>query len=140
MESLLCTLGLAKDPSDILSMNLSLLLRRAAGESCAGRSRGIEWERHRSFLDHAERPPPGGFVLTSKPEVMCWCIGVELGVGDKFSISSNNKSHKIRMVAGFAEVIEREATSVAAACNIPNVLIAPFRIVNWFRLPVRNSS
>jgi hypothetical protein len=32
------------------------------------------------------------------------------------------------MVAGFAEVIEREETLVAAACNAPNALIVPFRI------------
>jgi hypothetical protein len=31
------------------------------------------------------------------------------------------------MVAGFAEVIESEATLVAAACNHPNWLLLPFR-------------
>jgi hypothetical protein len=31
------------------------------------------------------------------------------------------------MVAGFAEVIEREETLVAAACNHPNLLVIPFR-------------
>jgi hypothetical protein len=31
------------------------------------------------------------------------------------------------MVAGFAEVIEREETLVAAACNHPNCLVLPFR-------------
>jgi hypothetical protein len=32
------------------------------------------------------------------------------------------------MVAEFAEVIDREETLVAAACNAPNALIIPFRI------------
>jgi hypothetical protein len=32
------------------------------------------------------------------------------------------------MVAGFPEVIEREDSLVAAACNVPNALIVPFRI------------
>jgi hypothetical protein len=31
------------------------------------------------------------------------------------------------MVAGFAEVIEREETLVAAARNHPNCLVSPFR-------------
>jgi hypothetical protein len=30
------------------------------------------------------------------------------------------------MVAGFAEVIEREETLVAEACNHPNLLVLPF--------------
>jgi hypothetical protein len=30
------------------------------------------------------------------------------------------------MVAGFAEVIESEATLVALACNHPNCLVVPF--------------
>jgi len=30
-------------------------------------------------------------------------------------------------VAGFVEVIETEATLVAAACNHPNLLVIPFR-------------
>jgi hypothetical protein len=30
------------------------------------------------------------------------------------------------MVAGFAEVIESEATLVALACNHPNLLVLPF--------------
>jgi hypothetical protein len=33
---------------------------------------------------------------------------------------------QIRMVAGFAEVIEREGTLVAEACNHPNCLVLPF--------------
>jgi len=32
------------------------------------------------------------------------------------------------MVAGFAEVIEREETLVAEACNHPNCLVLPFRL------------
>jgi hypothetical protein len=32
------------------------------------------------------------------------------------------------MVAGFAEVIESEATLVAAACNVPNLLVVAFRV------------
>jgi hypothetical protein len=32
------------------------------------------------------------------------------------------------MVAEFAEVIEREATLVAAACNHPNCLALPFSL------------
>jgi hypothetical protein len=32
------------------------------------------------------------------------------------------------MVAGFAEVIESEATLVALACNHPNCLVLPFRL------------
>jgi hypothetical protein len=32
------------------------------------------------------------------------------------------------MVAGFAEVIEREETLDAAACNHPNCLVLPFRL------------
>jgi hypothetical protein len=31
------------------------------------------------------------------------------------------------MVAGFAEVIDREEILVAAACNHPNCLVLPFR-------------
>jgi hypothetical protein len=31
------------------------------------------------------------------------------------------------MVVGFAEVIEREETLVAEACNHPNLLVIPFR-------------
>jgi hypothetical protein len=31
------------------------------------------------------------------------------------------------MVAGFEEVIEREETLVAEACNHPNLLVIPFR-------------
>ena len=34
---------------------------------------------------------------------------------------------QIRMVAGFAEVIESEATLVAEACNHPNLLVLQFR-------------
>jgi hypothetical protein len=34
---------------------------------------------------------------------------------------------QIRMVAGFAEVIDREETLVATACNHPNCLVLPFR-------------
>jgi hypothetical protein len=30
------------------------------------------------------------------------------------------------MVAGFVEVIDREETLVAAACNHPNLLVLPF--------------
>jgi hypothetical protein len=32
------------------------------------------------------------------------------------------------MVAGFAEVIEREEALVAAACNHPNLLVLPFSL------------
>jgi hypothetical protein len=32
------------------------------------------------------------------------------------------------MVAGFAEVIDREEILVAAACNHPNCLVLPFRL------------
>jgi hypothetical protein len=32
------------------------------------------------------------------------------------------------MVAGFAEVIDREETLVAAACNHPNLLVLPFSL------------
>jgi hypothetical protein len=32
------------------------------------------------------------------------------------------------MVAAFAEVIDREETSVAAACNHPNCLVLPFSL------------
>jgi hypothetical protein len=32
------------------------------------------------------------------------------------------------MVAGFAEVIDREETLVAAACNHPNCLVLPFSV------------
>jgi hypothetical protein len=32
------------------------------------------------------------------------------------------------MVAGFAEVIEREETLVAEACNHPTCLVLPFRL------------
>jgi hypothetical protein len=32
------------------------------------------------------------------------------------------------MIAGFAEVIEREAALVAEACNHPNCLVLPFRL------------
>jgi hypothetical protein len=32
---------------------------------------------------------------------------------------------QVRMVAGFAEVIEREETLVAEACNHPNCLVLP---------------
>jgi hypothetical protein len=35
---------------------------------------------------------------------------------------------QIRMVAGFAEVIESEETLIAAACNHPNCLVLPFRL------------
>jgi hypothetical protein len=35
-------------------------------------------------------------------------------------------SMQIRMVAGFAEVIESEATLVAPACNHPNGLVLQF--------------
>jgi hypothetical protein len=31
------------------------------------------------------------------------------------------------MVAGFLEVVEKEATLVAEACNHPNLLVIPFR-------------
>jgi hypothetical protein len=34
----------------------------------------------------------------------------------------------IWMVAGFAEVIEREDFVVAGACNHPNCLVLPFRL------------
>ena len=34
---------------------------------------------------------------------------------------------QIRMVAGFAEVIESEATLVALACNVTNLLVVPFK-------------
>jgi hypothetical protein len=33
------------------------------------------------------------------------------------------------MVAGFAEVIDREETLVAQACNHPNCLVIPFKTV-----------
>jgi hypothetical protein len=33
------------------------------------------------------------------------------------------------MVARFAEVIEREESLVAAACNHPNCLVLPFSVV-----------
>jgi len=36
---------------------------------------------------------------------------------------------QIRMVAGFVEVIEREETLVAAACNHPNCLVIAFKTV-----------
>jgi hypothetical protein len=36
------------------------------------------------------------------------------------------RKSQIRIVVGFAEVIEREATLVAAACNQPNLLVLPF--------------
>jgi hypothetical protein len=32
------------------------------------------------------------------------------------------------MVAGFAEMIEREETLVAEACNHPNCLVLPFKL------------
>jgi hypothetical protein len=35
---------------------------------------------------------------------------------------------QIRMVAGFAEVIEREETLVAEACNHPNCLVLTFSV------------
>jgi hypothetical protein len=35
---------------------------------------------------------------------------------------------QIRMVAGFAEVAEREEGLVAGACNHPNCLVLPFSL------------
>jgi hypothetical protein len=35
---------------------------------------------------------------------------------------------QIRMVAGFPEVVEREETLVAEACNHPNCLVLPFML------------
>jgi hypothetical protein len=34
---------------------------------------------------------------------------------------------QVRMVAGYAEVIERKEILVAGACNHPNCLVLPFR-------------
>jgi hypothetical protein len=46
------------------------------------------------------------------------------------SLISNARPEKlsIRMVTGFAEVIEREEALVAEACNHPNCLVLPFRL------------
>jgi hypothetical protein len=54
------------------------------------------------------------------------------------------------MVAGFAEVVEREETLVAEACNHPNCLVLPFtvelirlaaepacKVIGWRLLPSR---
>jgi hypothetical protein len=41
--------------------------------------------------------------------------------------SGGEGKSQIRMVAGFAEVIDREETLVAEACNHPNLLVIPFR-------------
>jgi hypothetical protein len=35
---------------------------------------------------------------------------------------------QIRMVVGFAEIIEREQSLVAEACNVPIFLVVTFRI------------
>ena len=40
--------------------------------------------------------------------------------------SEQQTSIQIRMVAGFVEVVEREATLVAEACNHPNLFSAAF--------------
>jgi len=37
------------------------------------------------------------------------------------------RGYTIRMVAGFAEVLERKDFLVAGACNHPNCLVLPFR-------------
>ena len=42
--------------------------------------------------------------------------------------SEQQTSIQIRMVAGFVEVVEREETLVAEACNHPNCLVLPFRL------------
>jgi len=48
--------------------------------------------------------------------------------------SEQQTSIQIRMVAGFAEVVEREETLVAEACNHPNCLVLPLRL-ELIRLP-----
>jgi hypothetical protein len=45
--------------------------------------------------------------LDGKPEIICRRVGVELGVGEEFSISLAMKITNSD-VAGFAEVIDRE--------------------------------
>jgi hypothetical protein len=35
---------------------------------------------------------------------------------------------QIRMVAGFAEIVERKEILVAGACNHPNLLVLPFSL------------
>jgi len=41
--------------------------------------------------------------------------------------SEQQTSIQSRMVVGFVEVVEREETLVAEACNHPNLLVIPFR-------------
>jgi hypothetical protein len=64
--------------------------------------------------------------MIGKPETICQQTGAEFGVGEEFSISL---AMRITNSDGcrFAEVIGREATLVAAACNHPNCLVLPFR-------------
>jgi hypothetical protein len=70
-------------------------------------------------------PVRDGSQLTGKV-IICRRIGVELGVGEEFSISL---AMKITNSDGcrVAEVIEGEETLVAEACNHPNWLVLPFR-------------
>jgi hypothetical protein len=69
----------------------------------------------------------------TKPEIICGGIGVEVGIGDEFSISlTTMKITNSDGVAGFAELIEREETLVATACNHPNLLVLPI-ILHLFR-------
>ena len=45
---------------------------------------------------------------------------------ERSGYSEQQTSIKIRMVAGFVKVVEREATLVAEACNHPNLFSAAF--------------
>src|ERR1700730_9208894 len=43
-------------------------------------------------------------------------------------LPSGGRKLQIRMVAGFAEMTERQETLVAVPCNHPNCLVVPFRL------------
>lgn len=38
------------------------------------------------------------------------------------------RTPQLRMVAGFAKILEKKETLVAGACNVPNLLTLVFRI------------
>jgi hypothetical protein len=54
--------------------------------------------------------------MTGKPKIICQRTGIELGVGKELSISLAMKI-TIRMVAGFAEVIDAEETRGGLICS-----------------------
>jgi hypothetical protein len=55
-------------------------------------------------------------------------IGVDHHPWTSSSTPLQQRKSQIRMVEGFTELIEREETLVAAACNHPNCLVLPVRL------------